>query len=51
MSPCARACCKLPYGDQGLLHPARLYDAIGGYRDLALMEDVDIVRRLGRRRG
>jgi rSAM/selenodomain-associated transferase 2 len=41
---------RLPYGDQGLLIPRRLYDAIGGYRDMALMEDVDIVRRLGRRR-
>ena len=41
---------RLPYGDQGLLIPRHLYDAIGGYRTLALMEDVDIVRRLGRRR-
>jgi rSAM/selenodomain-associated transferase 2 len=41
---------RLPYGDQGLLIPRRLYSAIGGYRPLPLMEDVDIVRRLGRRR-
>jgi rSAM/selenodomain-associated transferase 2 len=40
----------MPYGDQGLLMPRELYDAIGGYRALPLMEDVDIVRRLGRRR-
>lgn len=40
----------LPYGDQGLLIPRSLYDAVGGYRDLPLMEDVDIVRRIGRRR-
>lgn len=40
----------LPYGDQGLLISRALYDAIGGYRDLPLMEDVDIVRRLGRAR-
>lgn len=39
-----------PYGDQGLLIPRRLYDEIGGYRDMALMEDFDIVRRLGRAR-
>lgn len=38
---------KLPYGDQGLLISRALYDAVGGYRDLALMEDVDIVRRIG----
>ena len=41
---------RLPYGDQGLLIPKRLYDLVGGYRPLALMEDVDLVRRLGRRR-
>lgn len=40
----------LPYGDQGLLIPRRLHDEIGGYRPLPLMEDVDIVRRLGRKR-
>lgn len=41
---------RLPYGDQALLIPARLYHDIGGYRPLPLMEDVDLVRRLGRRR-
>lgn len=40
----------LPYGDQGLLIHRRLYDAIGGYRPLPIMEDVDIIRRVGRRR-
>lgn len=40
----------LPYGDQGLLLSRRLYDETGGYRPLALMEDVDLVRRIGRRR-
>ena len=40
----------LPYGDQGLLMPKRLYKQIGGYRPLPLMEDVDIIRRIGRRR-
>lgn len=43
--------CGLPYGDQGLLIPAGLYRAVGGFRpDLPLMEDVDLVRRIGRRR-
>ena len=41
---------RLPYGDQGLLLPRRLYEEIGGFRPLPLMEDVDIVRRLGRAR-
>jgi glycosyltransferase involved in cell wall biosynthesis len=40
----------LPYGDQGLLIPKRLYQKVGGYRALADMEDADIVRRIGRRR-
>jgi rSAM/selenodomain-associated transferase 2 len=40
----------LPYGDQGLLISRTLYDEVGGYRPLPLMEDVDLVRRLGRRR-
>ena len=40
----------LPYGDQGLVLPRALYDAVGGYRDLPLMEDVDLVRRIGRAR-
>ncbi|MGO8915192.1 MAG: TIGR04283 family arsenosugar biosynthesis glycosyltransferase [Stellaceae bacterium] len=40
----------LPYGDQGLLLPAALYRALGGFRELPLMEDVDLARRLGRDR-
>jgi rSAM/selenodomain-associated transferase 2 len=39
---------RLPYGDQGLLIPARLYKNCGGFRELPLMEDVDIVSRLRR---
>jgi rSAM/selenodomain-associated transferase 2 len=40
----------LPYGDQGLLLSRALLDAVGGMRPLPLMEDIDLVRRLGRRR-
>jgi glycosyltransferase involved in cell wall biosynthesis len=40
----------LPYGDQGLLIPGRLYKKLGGYRDLERLEDADIIRRIGRRR-
>ena len=40
----------LPYGDQGLLISRPLYDAIGGYAAIPLMEDVDLARRLGRAR-
>ncbi len=40
----------LPYGDQGLLISRMFYDALGGFSDLPLMEDVDMVRRIGRAR-
>ncbi|PWS39113.1 glycosyl transferase family 2 [Falsiroseomonas bella] len=40
----------LPYGDQGLLVHRALLDAVGSMRPLPLMEDVDLVRRLGRAR-
>lgn len=40
----------LPYGDQGLLIGRDFYDSLGGFRPLPLMEDVDIARRIGRRR-
>ncbi|MEM6851315.1 MAG: TIGR04283 family arsenosugar biosynthesis glycosyltransferase [Pseudomonadota bacterium] len=40
----------LPYGDQGLFISRAHYDEIGGFRPLPLMEDVDLVRRIGRRR-
>jgi rSAM/selenodomain-associated transferase 2 len=40
----------LPYGDQGLLISKEFYDRIGGFSSLPLMEDVEIVRRIGRPR-
>ena len=40
----------LPYGDQGLLVAREVLAAAGGMRPLPLMEDVDLVRRLGRGR-
>jgi rSAM/selenodomain-associated transferase 2 len=39
----------LPYGDQGLLIERGFYNHTGGFRALPLMEDVDLVRRIGRR--
>ncbi len=38
----------LPYGDQGLLISRALYDAVGGYPEIPLMEDVAIARALRR---
>lgn len=40
----------LPYGDQGLLLSRELYLDLGGFRPLPLMEDIDLVRRIGRER-
>lgn len=36
----------LPYGDQSLLIPASLYQQVGGFQDIPLMEDVAIARAL-----
>ncbi|MCR9268421.1 MAG: TIGR04283 family arsenosugar biosynthesis glycosyltransferase [Hyphomonadaceae bacterium] len=40
----------LPYGDQGLLISRKLYNAIGGYPDTSFMEDVQIIRAIGKTR-
>ncbi len=40
----------LPYGDQGLLIRRSFYQALGGFRPLPLMEDVDLIRKITRRR-
>jgi rSAM/selenodomain-associated transferase 2 len=37
----------LPYGDQGLLMARAFYRRLGGFAVLPLMEDVDLVRRIG----
>ena len=41
----------LVYGDQGLLVRREAFDAVGGYPELPLMEDVEMVRRLRRAGG
>ena len=37
---------SLPYGDQGMLVHRDLYEHIGGYPDIPLMEDVALARKL-----
>jgi rSAM/selenodomain-associated transferase 2 len=39
---------RLPYGDQGLFVRRAIFERLGGYRDLPIMEDVELVRRLTR---
>lgn len=38
----------LPYGDQGLLMSRQLYHSLVGFLDIPIMEDVDMVRRIGK---
>lgn len=40
----------LPYGDQGLLISRELHHRLGGFAPIPLMEDVDLVARIGRAR-
>jgi rSAM/selenodomain-associated transferase 2 len=40
----------LPYGDQGLILARDFYRALGGFPPIELMEDVALVRRIGRKR-
>jgi len=39
-------CGQRPYGDQGLLIHHNLYTAVGGYKPIPLMEDLDLVQRM-----
>jgi rSAM/selenodomain-associated transferase 2 len=41
---------SLPYGDQGLLISRPMYDKIGGYNPIPLMEDVDMIQRISNHR-
>ncbi len=40
---------KWPYGDQGLFVEKRVFDELGGFANLPIMEDFDLIRRLRRR--
>jgi hypothetical protein len=39
---------QLPYGDQGLFLRAELFRSLGGFAELPLLEDLELVRRLRR---
>lgn len=39
-----------PYGDQALFVTREAYEAVGGFRDLPILEDYDLSRRLAARR-
>ena len=40
---------RIPFGDQALFIDRKYFFAIGGYRDLPLMEDVEIMKRIKKR--
>ena len=37
---------QMPYGDQGIFVSTPVFAAVGGYPDLAIMEDYELMRRL-----
>jgi rSAM/selenodomain-associated transferase 2 len=40
-----------PYGDQVIFLRKSYFDAIGGYKDIPLMEDVELMRRIRKKKG
>ena len=38
--------CQMPYGDQGIFLSTEVFDKMGGFPDLPMMEDFELVRRL-----
>jgi hypothetical protein len=40
---------RVPFGDQGIFVRRAVFERIGGYRDIPLMEDVELMTRLKRR--
>jgi len=37
---------RIPYGDQAIFIRKKYFDQIGGYKEIPLMEDVDLMRRI-----
>jgi len=42
---------RAPYGDQVIFLRKSYFDAIGGYHDIPLMEDVELMRRIKKKKG
>ena len=42
---------RAPYGDQVIFLRKSCFDAIGGYKDIPLMEDIDLMRRIKKKKG
>ncbi|MEO0490404.1 MAG: glycosyltransferase, partial [Cyanobacteria bacterium J06659_2] len=39
---------QLPYGDQGLFMKRKVFDTVGGFPDLPIMEDFELIQQLRR---
>jgi rSAM/selenodomain-associated transferase 2 len=39
-------CNRIPYGDQAIFIRKEYFDQVGGFREIPLMEDVDLMRRI-----
>lgn len=42
---------KIPYGDQAIFITKEFFYRIGGYKEIPIMEDVDLMRRIKRNKG
>jgi hypothetical protein len=42
---------RVPYGDQVIFLRRTFFEEIGGYADIPLMEDVELMRRIKRKKG
>jgi rSAM/selenodomain-associated transferase 2 len=42
---------RAPYGDQVIFLRKSYFDQVGGYKDIPLMEDVDLMRRIKKKKG
>ncbi|NEP85172.1 MAG: glycosyltransferase family 2 protein [Okeania sp. SIO3B3] len=40
---------QMPYGDQGIFLPAKIFQEIGGFPEIPIMEDFELIRRLKKR--
>ena len=40
---------QMPYGDQGIFLQAKIFEELGGFPDLPIMEDFELIRRLRQR--
>ena len=42
---------RIPYGDQAIFIRRDYFQSLGGFKDIPIMEDVELMRRIKRRRG